>query len=138
MAITATEFKDYFDRGQFSYGDNVPDIRDKDIDAAIVEAESVYNRGIYPDDSTADLALMYLTAHFLLSDTDAGASGGQSTFNQTSRSADGISESVEVPQWLKDGPFSIYATTYYGVKYALLTDPYMGGAVFTVKGSTRP
>lgn len=138
MAVTVASFKDYFDRGQFTYGADLPSIRDKDITQALAEATAVINLSLYPDDATADLALLYLTAHFLQTDTDAADSGGAANFPQTSRSADGLSESVEVPAWMKDGIFSVYASTYYGVKYSTMTYPYIGGAVFVVGGRTLP
>lgn len=138
VSITPAQFKDYFDRGQFSYGATVPDIRDKDILAAIAQANAVFNCGIYPDDAAAEQALYYITAHFLTLDTDAAESGGGSVFIQSSRSADGISESNEIPEWMKRGIFAQYATTYYGQKYSMLTKPYLDGAVFVVGGATLP
>jgi hypothetical protein len=136
--ITAAEFKDYFDRGEFTYGTTPPDIRDKDIDRAIAEADAVLNDGIYPDESTCKQARYYLTAHFLQNDVDAGESGGQPSFVQTSRSADGISESVSVPEWMNEGIFAFYATTYWGQKWLALSKPYLDGAVFAVAGATLP
>lgn len=140
--ITATEFKDYFDRGQFLYGSTVPyaypEVRDKDIDSAIAEAQAVFNGGLFPDEATCKQALYYLTAHFLQKDLDAVESGGQSTYNQSSRSADGISESLSIPEWMNEGEFAFYATTYWGQKYLMLVKPYLDGAVFVVNGGTLP
>lgn len=135
--ITAKEFKCYFDRGQFPYGEDVPDIRDKDINQAIAEALAVFG-DIYGDEAVCKLALTYLTAHFLTLDIDAGDSGGQATFNQNSRSANGISESLSIPEWMNDGEFAIYSTTYYGQKYLAMSKPYLDGAVFVVTGRTTP
>jgi hypothetical protein len=135
--ISATEFKTYFDRGQFSYGAAIPDIRDKDINSAISEALAVFNGDLYPTEDTCKQALYYLTAHFLQSDIDAADSGGQGQFLQNSRSADGISESVNIPEWILKGELAIYATTYYGLKWLLLSKPYMDGAVYSVQGGTR-
>lgn len=140
--ITATEFKAYFDRGQFLYGSAdpyvYPEIRDKDIDSAIAEALAVFNTGLFPTEAAVKQALYYLTAHFLQLDSDAVASNGQSKYNQTSRSADGISESLEIPEWMKEGDFALYTTTYYGQKYLTLAKPYLDGAVFAVSGATLP
>lgn len=143
--ITATNFKDQFDRGQFAFGQDIPAIRDKDIDNAIAEASAVFNCDLYPVDPDASdpdhvckLALNYLTAHFLTLDTEAVDSGGQSKFNQTSRSADGISEGLSIPEWMNEGEFAIYSTTYYGQKFIMLSKPYMDGAVYTVSGATLP
>ena len=140
--IDATEFKAYFDRDQFLYGSTVPyafpEVRDKDIDSAIAEALAVFNPGLLPDEATCKLALSYLTAHFLQLDLDAVASDGQAKFNQSSRSADGISESLSIPEWMNEGEFAFYANTSYGQKYLILAKPYLDGAVFSVSGGTQP
>lgn len=140
--ITATEFKAYFDRGQFLYGATIPyafpEVRDEDIDSAIAEALAVFNPGLFPDDATCKQALYYLTAHFIQLDLDVIASNGQAKYNQSSRSADGISESLSIPEWMNEGEFAFYSTTYYGQKYLVLAKPYLDGAVFTVSGATQP
>jgi hypothetical protein len=136
--ITAEEFKTYFDRGQFTYGSAIPAIRDKDIDSAIAEALAVFNTGLWPNEETCKLALSYLTAHFVQLDLDVVSSNGQPKFNQSSRSADGISESLSIPEWMSEGEFAFYSTTYYGQKYLVLAKPYLDGAVFVVNGGTLP
>ena len=140
--ITATEFKAYFNRGQFTYGSTIPyaypEVRDQDIDSAIAEAEALFNGGLFPDDATCKQALYYLTAHFVQQDLDAVVSNGQSKYNQSSRSADGISESLSIPEWMNEGEFAFYATTYYGQKYLILVKPFLDGAVFAVAGATQP
>lgn len=136
--IDATQFKNYFDRGDFTYGTDLPDIRDSDIDKAIAEMEATVNQDIYPTEATCQQAKLYLTAHFLFRDTDASTSRGQSSFNQTSRSADGISEGVQIPTWMNEGEFGFYTNTYYGQKWAMLTKPYIDGAVYSIMGATRP
>lgn len=136
--ITAATFKDFFDRGQFTYGPTPPAIRDKDIEAAITEAAAVFPSGIFPTTEAENQALNYLTAHFLALDTEASNSGGAAVYQQVSRSADGISESVQIPDWMKNGEFSFYGTTYYGQKYLMLVSPYLGGVVMVAGGATRP
>ena len=143
--ITATDFKDQFDRGQFIYGTTIETIRDKDIDNAISEASAVFNGDLYPVDPEATdpdhickLALNYLTAHFLQLDTEAVDSGGVSKYNVGSHSADGISESFAIPEWMNQGVFAFYASTYYGQKYLILSKPYIDGAVYVVGGATLP
>lgn len=136
--ITAAQFQAYFDRGDFTYGADLPDIRESDIDRAIAEMEAVINQDIYPTEDVCTIAKLYLSAHFLALDTDAANSGGQSSFNQTSRSADGISESLQIPQWMMENEFAFYTSTYYGQKWAMLTKPYLDGAVFSIQGATRP
>lgn len=140
--ITAAEFKAYFDRGQFIYGETIPyeypEIRDKDINSAIAEALAVFNGDLYPTEELCKQALYYCTAHFLQKDLETVDSGGQPSFIQSSRSADGISESVSIPEWMNQGELAFYATTYYGQKWMMLSKPYMDGAVFIVGGTTTP
>ena len=134
-------FKDYFDRNQFAYGDDYPAVRDKDIIAAQAEAEAIFNAALYPDDKTRDMAFLYLTAHFLACDLDAAESGGLGGvgFAQTSRSADGISESIQVPDWIaKDPTLSILAGTYFGRKYLTIALRYADEVIGVVGGATLP
>lgn len=138
MAVDASTFKAYFDRGQFVYGTEAPDIRDKDITQALGEANAVFNPDLYPETAVLDLALTYLTAHFLATDTEAADSGGQTRLLQNSRSADGVSESVDIPDWMRAGEFAFYATTYYGQKYLIISKPYLDGVVLVIGGGTQP
>lgn len=140
MAVTVASFKTSFSRGQFEYGTELPDIRDEDITAALAEANAVFNPDIYPTDKPeiADLALSYLTAHFLQTDIEAADGQGQARFIQTSRSVDGVSESLDIPDWMKEAEFAFYSTTYYGQKWLMLTKPYLDGAVYVIEGGTTP
>lgn len=136
--MTVQEFKAQFDRDQFSFGTVVPDIRDSDIAKALTEAEAVFNGDIYPTEAICKLALSYLTAHFLQLDAGAGETNGQAVYNQTSRSVGSVSESVQVPDWMQEGEFAFYSTTYYGQKWLILSRPYLVGAVYSVPGATQP
>lgn len=138
VTIDATEFKLFFDRDQFSYGSDVPDIRDTDIDRAITEALAVFNQDLWPEETLAELALLYLTAHFLKLDTDAASGGAAPVFNQNSRSVGSVSESAAIPRWMSEGEFSFYSTTYYGQKFLMLAKPLLGGAVYAIGGTTLP
>jgi hypothetical protein len=137
--LAAADFKDFFDRGQFAYGTDVPSVRDKDIDQAIGAAEAVFNFDLYPPDrpEVSEHAFLYLTAHFLATDLDAADSGGQTRFLQESRSADGLSESLAIPDWMNAGEFAFYATTYYGQKFLILSKPYLDGVVLIAHGGTQ-
>lgn len=135
---TSADFKELFDRGEFVYGDELPSVRDKDIERAMTEARALFNVNLISDGPTRDMAFLYLTAHFLQMDTDAAESGGGSVGVQTARAADGISESIAVPDWVTDPQLYIYASTYYGRKYLALLQPYMVGAVFVIGGGTLP
>ncbi len=131
------KFKELFDRGQFNYGEVVPQIRDKDIAEAKEEADCVFNEGLIGDEDCAEKALLHLTAHFLQLDSQAADGSGQSAFLQTSRSADGISEAVHLPTWMRNSDFAMYATTHYGQKFLVISKPYIDGGVWSVKGGTR-
>lgn len=135
--VTIASFKTQFARN-FTFGSSLPDVLDDDITKAIAEKDAVFNFSLYPSDNPAigTLAEHYLTAHFLTTDIDAADSGGQTRLLQTGRSADGVSESLDLPDWMKQGEFAFYATTYYGQKYLILSKPYLDGAVFLVEGGT--
>lgn len=139
MAVTIASFKAQFSRG-FTYGTAVPDVRDEDITNAIAECAAVFNASLYPSDhpEIGTLAEHYLTAHFLRCDIDAADGGGQPTLFQSSRSADGVSESLAIPEWMLAGELAFYASTYYGQKFLILSKPYMDGVVLCVAGGTNP
>lgn len=136
MTITAAQFRAYFDREQFAYGESLPAVRDKDIDAAVLEAAAVFNDGLYPEAGVRTMAFLYLTAHFLQSDMDGA--DGQTKLLQSSRSADGVSESLSIPEWMTKGEIAAYSTTYWGQKWLLLSKPYLDGVVIVVPGLTLP
>jgi hypothetical protein len=135
---TVQTFKTKFARGQFPYGTVLPDILDADISDAIAEAEAVFNPGLYPADypEIGTLCELYLTAHFLVTDIDAADSGGQTRLLQNSRSVDGVSESLEIPDWMKNSEF---ATTYYGQKFLIHSRPFIiGQGIAIAGGATLP
>ncbi|GBR73939.1 phage-related protein [Candidatus Termititenax aidoneus] len=136
--LIISEFKDYFDR-DFTFGVNIPDIRDKDIQRAIGEASAIFNPDIYPDETKA-LAFAYLVAHFIKTDINAANTGSTTSVGiQTGRSAGSVSESLAVPEWaLKNPMYSALARTYYGQKYLALTDTYAVGTIVVVGGNTLP
>jgi hypothetical protein len=137
ITITIDEFKTQFPRS-FTFSETLPDIRDADIAEAIVEANCVFNQDLYPDEDCGKKALFYLSAHFLVRDIDAADMGGQSAFIQSSRSVNGMSESLAAPDWMNEGDFAYYATTAYGQKFLILTKPYLTGVMYAVEGLTLP
>lgn len=136
--MDAATFKAFFDRGQFTYSDTLPGIRDLDIERAAAESAAVFNPDLYPTEEIKTQADLYLTAHFLQNDIDSADGGGGSALLQTSRSALGVSESVHIPEWMQKGDFSLYSTTYYGQKFLMITRPHLGGAVVAIRGGTNP
>ncbi len=135
--ITEAEFKTEFDRNQFVYGTALPSVRDIDITKAIAQAMATFNQDLFPTEVLCEQALLYLTAHFLKLDIGAADGGGNPALIQQSRSADGVSESVNIPEWMQQGEFAFYATTFYGQKFIVLAKPYLDGAVFSVPGGTN-
>lgn len=138
VAIDADDFRELFDRGQFTYGDCLPNIRTKDIEEAISEAEAVFNEDLIDDDDIHAKAKLYLTAHFLTLDKWGADGGGQSIYDSLQRSANGISETLNIPQWMKQGDFAAYTTTFYGQKFLMLCKPYLDGGVVGIYGVTTP
>lgn len=137
---TVTEFKTKFDRGQFTYSENLPDARDKDIEDAYNEAILIINGDLYPSDNSyviGKTALLYLTAHFLCKIINGTDSEGQSDFMQSSRSVGSISESLVVPAWMQEGMFALLSTTSYGIQFLTITKPYLDGYVGILEGGTN-
>ena len=130
--VTIASFKTQFARN-FTFGSALPDVLDDDITKAIAEKDAVFNFSLYPSDrpEVGTLIEHYLTAFFLQSDINAADSGGQTQSLQTGRSADGVSESLQIPDWVK-GEFVFYWSNYYGQQYLILSKPYLDGAVFAV------
>jgi hypothetical protein len=141
VEITFEEFKTKFDR-DFTFSETLPDIREVDFDNAYLDANSVFNQSLIPakpDDSIAKNALLNLTAHFLSLNIDASETGAQARFLQSSRSAGGMSESLQIPSWVSDNDvFSQFATTSFGLKYLIISKPYLDGAIYVVGGQTLP
>jgi hypothetical protein len=143
-AITIQEFKTQFDRNEFTYGDDIPNVRDKDIQDAMNNALSLFNQGLYPvpsDEYPVDVgkqALLYLTAHELKKMLNEVQDQGQSQFNQNSRSVGSISESLSIPEWMNESVYAYFTTTSFGIRYVLLTMPYLGGTVYAILGATQP
>jgi hypothetical protein len=144
IVITVEEFKDKFDRGDFTYGEALPSVRDKDIEEAIELATALINHDLYPLPSTENpvdigkKALLFLTAHELINTLEDTINQGQTRFNQSSRSVGSISESLAIPEWMNQDVFGYFTTTNYGIKFLILTKPFMDGAVYTVAGLTLP
>ncbi len=138
-ALDIATFKDHFDGGQFSYGTAPPDARDKDIALAILEMQAVLNAGLYPDENSLLLAKLYLTAHFLHSDLKAARKKGEPSLSPASWSVDGVSESLHISDWMKEGDNILYITSAFGVKWLMLTGPTQQvGYAACILGRTHP
>lgn len=134
IQVNIEDFKDFFDRGDFIYSDNLPNVRDKDIQKAINTSETTFNHGLYPTETIEKEALLNLTAHNLcniLNDSQ------QTDLLINSRSVDGISVSLSVPDWMLQDELYYYSTTKYGQEFLRISKPYLGGGVFSVAGATQ-
>ena len=130
------DFQEYFDR-DFTFSEALPDIREADIQKALDEALTIFNEDLYPTAEVSDKCLLYLTAHFLVNNIDSSDMGGQVKILQNSRGADGLNESLAVPEWMNAGEFAFFSTTAYGQKFLILSKPYLDGAVFVSQGATQ-
>ncbi len=143
ITITVEEFKTQFDRGEFTYGDTVPKVRDKDITDALKNASNLFNQDLYPRPSESypndvgKQALLYLTAHELKKMLNEVSDQGQPQYNQNSRSVGSISESLTIPEWMNESVFAYFTTTAYGIRYLILSKPFMDGAAYSISGATQ-
>lgn len=108
-------------------------LSDADIQKAIQEAKMGFNESLFDNNETDDyigdrnLALMYLTAYYLVMDiknSTAGlSSNGYASFI-SSKSVGGVSESYGVPAWVSSDPMSaLYMDNGYGKKYVSMLLP---------------
>lgn len=101
---------------------------DEDIEKSYVEAKATAFTGI-SDANALKQAFLYLSAHYLVGDINAG--GLQSIPNGMvqSKAVGNVSVGYFIPDWAKKESYSFYTTTYYGMKYLILTRPYRIGNV---------
>jgi len=134
------EFKNFFDRGEFAYGEQPPSIRDKDIARAQQEALVAFPKNLFQNDKEAVTAFNFLTAHFLATNINAAKSGGSPEYSVSSQSADGLSVSYATPSFLQNSPFlSQFTTTAFGIRYASMVYPLaLSNARGVVAGGTTP
>jgi len=137
---TPNDFKEFFDGGEFSYDEQPPAVRDKDIERAQQEALVIFNPNLFPDEKNRIIAFNYLTAHLLLTAMNIRKGNGAPEFTVSSQSADGLSVSYQVPTFLANSPFlSQFTTTGFGVRYASMVYPAaLANKPSLVRGATTP
>lgn len=139
--ITVDAFKTRFVKS-FTFGTGDEEVSDTDVQNAINDALVIFNQDLMPTDENginpSEIAFGYLVAHFCLSNLDEQTMGAQPAFIQSSRSVGGMSESLQIPDWVGNSELSLYATTSFGLKYLQMIKPYCTGAVYAVEGSTTP
>ncbi len=140
-AITNEDFKAHFFR-DFKYGDlseGCGVVSEEDLNKAFVEAKINFNVGLWSDQNEMKIALLYVVAHYLVSDLQMAKEGldSSSTFPVNSRSVGSVSESYQVPEWVSKSPYlSFFASTRYGLKYCSLLRPRLVGNVAVFAGGT--
>jgi hypothetical protein len=141
--ITVEEFKTRFAKN-FTFGTEIDQVSDTNIQNAINDAYCVFNNSLYPVASTENpvdiglQALNYLVAHFLTLDMDTLQMGAQAIYLQSSRSVNGMSESLIIPDWIQNTDLMPYATTSWGLKFLTITRPYLIGVCYSIEGYTVP
>lgn len=139
--ITVEEFKTRFTKN-FIFGNETDQVSDTDVQNAINDALTVFNQDLLPTDENginpSEIAFYYLSAHFCQLNYDEQGMGPQANFIQSSRSVGGMSESLQIPDWVSNSELSIYATTSFGLKYLQMIKPYCIGAAYAVEGKTTP
>jgi len=118
---------------------NVGLVSDLDITNAYAEACITFNDALFDDDDDIVLGYLYLAAHYLVNDLNAGGQNSSQAGLANSRSVGNVSESYSIPQWQLDDPIlSFYAGSSYGRKYLNLILPRLTGNIATVEGATTP
>ena len=113
-------------------------IASKDITNAFNEALANFNSYITDDENSLKLMYLYLSAHYLVNDINAGGASSSGSNLVNSRSVGSVSESYSIPQWMLDKPsFSLIAKSSYGQKYLSLILPYTIGFMATIEGGTN-
>ena len=121
-------------------------LTDSDIQKAIQEAVLNFNEGLFDDNQTDDyigdrnLALLYLTAFYLVIDIKNASSGLSSnayTSFVSSKSVGNVSESYGLPSWVNSNPmYALYLDNGYGKKYLTFVIPKVTGFIHVSEGAT--
>lgn len=145
-SITVADFKAQFPR-DFPYAPpsivgNNDYVYDADISRAFLEAQVVFNQGLFGSDAQIRMGYLYVTAHYLCLDLRAalaGIQGSGGSFPVSSRSVGSVSESYAIPERYTDDPLlALYTQTNYGMKYLSLVLPNLVGNMVAVFGGTNP
>lgn len=113
-------------------------VSDLDITNAYAEACITFNGDLFCDENMA-LGYLYLAAHYLVNDLNAGGQNSSQVGFANSRSVGNVSESYSIPQWLLDDEIlGFYGQSSYGRKYLNMVLPRLTGNITTVEGATTP
>jgi hypothetical protein len=112
-------------------------VLDQDIDRAFSEACPKFNNSLFGNNDSLKIGWLCLAAHFLVSNLKSGGLDGSAPGFSNSRSVGSVSESLTIPDWMTSNPaFSFLSTTYYGLKYLNIIQPYLIGNVAAIYGGT--
>lgn len=114
-------------------------VLDMDITNAYTEACVNFNSNLFSDDEDKQTAYLYLAAHYVVNDFNAGGTNSSASHPVSSRSVGNVSEGYTIPESITKGiSTSFLSTTKYGMKYLSLIKDRAVGAVYTVCGGTNP
>lgn len=121
-------------------------LSDFDIEKAISEATLNFNESLFDDNKTdtyigdRNLALLYLTAFYLVLDiknSSAGLNSSAYTSFISSKSVGNVSESYGFPGWVSNNPmYSLYLDNGYGKKFLTYLIPRVQGWFHLSRGGT--
>lgn len=118
----------------------IPDekVSDLDISHAYAESDITFNTSLFGDNASLILGYLYLSAHYLVNDLNAGGVDSNPTGIVNSKSVGNVSEGYSIPDWqLKSPVYSFYTKSSYGLKYLNMVLPRLVGNVVSVEGGTN-
>lgn len=136
---TVVDFQTQYFR-DFPYGfDNgdLSQVQNQDIQAALQKAAAFINPSLYAGQQPYNVGFLALAAHYLVLSLRASSQGiaGQWPWMVVSKGVGGVSEGIQIPQWVMDNPvWSALSTTNYGMDFLFGVLPNLVGQMFTVFG----
>lgn len=113
-------------------------VQDQDIENAFSEATILFNPALWDGDANEELAYLYLTAHFMVTDLRRANAGltSRPEFVASARTVGSVSETYELPDMYKNNPIlNGYLKTGYGMKYLDLMLPNLVGNTVAICGT---
>jgi hypothetical protein len=117
---------------------NIGYVADAYILAAYQEAMITYNIALFITDANAKLGFLYLAAHYLVYDSNAGGLNSTGSGILNSKSVKDVSVGYDIPDWMKKPVYSFYISSKYGLKYLNMIQPRLIGNMGSVWGGTNP
>ncbi len=143
---SVSDFKALFVR-DFIYGTGPETVMDADISRGIQEAQIVFNSSLWASLSDANLASLYVAAHFMV--LNIQGAGGLAVKNRglgvaskgggtiESKGVGSVNVAFAVPDYVRQSPIlSQFMRTDYGQFYLQLLTPRLVGNIAVVSGQT--